>query len=241
MNSIELTKDIILDDLGIFIKSINAIVFSDLHIGYEESLHKSGFLVPKFHFTDMKKRITSLIDKFSAENIIILGDIQHEFTKNSFKVNKQIRSLLDFYSANCKKLYIIKGNHEKVLSLNRLQNHVILDYFNLGKYFFCHGDKLFEDVVEYKKSSTIIIGHQHPSITIFDYTRKESFKCFLQGKYNKKTLIVLPSLNTVTIGIDILSEEIISPFIKDINKFKVYVVGKEIYDFGKVNSLKKKF
>ena len=51
-------------------------------------------------------------------------------------------------------------------------------------------------------------------------------------------MIVLPSINPVTIGTDILKEKFISPFMKtNLDDFEVYISDGEIYNFGKVRHL----
>ncbi|HIH13976.1 MAG TPA: hypothetical protein HA224_01850 [Nanoarchaeota archaeon] len=55
-----------------------------------------------------------------------------------------------------------------------------------------------------------------------------------------KNLIVLPSFNPLKEGVDVLSEKIKSPFIKNLSNFEVFAVaepGKVLY-FGKVKQNK---
>lgn len=236
MKQFQLNKDVVLDELAIFIKSIKTLAFGDLHIGYEESLHKKGFLLPKFHIKEMKDKITVLIKKYKPKKIVILGDIQHDFAKPTFKVRKQIKDVLDFCNSKAE-LVLIKGNHEKTLRLNELLGYKEHYHYLIDNYFFTHGDKLFDKTKDFKSAKNIIIGHQHPSITLYDYSRKESFKVFLSGKYKRKNLIILPSFNLVTIGFDVLNDEVISPYITDMKKMHVYVLGNNILDFGTVKEL----
>lgn len=241
MKEIKLTKDIVLDDLAIYIKSLKAIVFTDLHLGYEESLHSSGFLIPKFHFKDIKDRLKYLFNKYNPKKIIILGDIQHEFKFPKFSVRKQISELLKLCSDQGE-LFLLKGNHEKTLIYDKLQSYKLYIHLKLGNYFFCHGDKLYDKNNDFKKSKIIIIGHQHPSITLHDSTRQEHYKIFIKSKYFGKDLFVLPSFNLLTIGVDILLDNIISPYLKEsINKSQIFIIGTEIYDFGNYTKLKEKF
>ncbi|MEM4244873.1 MAG: phosphoesterase, partial [Candidatus Nanoarchaeia archaeon] len=71
-------------------------------------------------------------------------------------------------------------------------------------------------------------------------SRVELFKCFLKGTGNKITLIVVPSFNLVNEGTDVLREEILSPFLmQDLSKFNVFVVSDKVYDFGKLENLRR--
>ncbi len=239
MKSFNLNKDIVLDDLIIYINSINTLVLGDLHLGYEENLHTEGFLIPKSHFSDMKKKITTAIKKYSPESIVLIGDIKHTFHRDPFKVSKNIKELFDYLSVNCKKLYILKGNHEKLLKSNKLNNYDLLESKKIGDYFFCHGH-IFPENMNLNNVKTIIIGHVHPAIKLCDYSRKESYKCFLYGKFKKYKLLVLPSLNLITRGMDVIENLPNSPFITNMNSMNVFIVGKEILNFGKVSVIQKR-
>jgi metallophosphoesterase superfamily enzyme len=52
--------------------------------------------------------------------------------------------------------------------------------------------------------------------------------------------MVVPSFNPLLEGTDVLKEKILSPFLKEINNFDIYVVGDEgeNFYFGKVRELK---
>ena len=135
------------------------------------------------------------------------------------------------------KVVLLKGNHDTILGpIAKKKNLEVKDYYTAGDVFFCHGHKLMDDKI--KKSKTIIIGHEHPAISIKDDVRMEKYKCFLLGKYKKKDLIVMPSFNFVTEGTDILQEKLLSPFLKKIDDFVAFVVGDKIYNFGYIGKLK---
>lgn len=99
---------------------------------------------------------------------------------------------------------------------------------------------------DFKKSKIIIIGHEHPSIGLQEGNRVEKYKCFLKGKYKDKTLIVMPSMNQLTEGTDVLTERLLSPYLKEknshtnINSFETWIVeGNEVFYFGKLKGLRK--
>jgi uncharacterized protein len=101
-----------------------------------------------------------------------------------------------------------------------------------------HGDRLPTEA-ELEGMGTIIIGHEHPAISIRDGPRMETFKCFLKGKFKSRNLIVQPSFNALVPGTDILKETVLSPLLKQkLGSFEVYAVEDEIYYFGKVKNLK---
>jgi uncharacterized protein len=111
--------------------------------------------------------------------------------------------------------------------------------------FICHGDKILNNE-DFKKSKIIIIGHEHPSIGLQEGNRVEKYKCFLKGKFKDKTLIVMPSMNQLTEGTDVLTERLLSPYLKEkngcknINTFETWIVEQnEVFHFGKLKGLRK--
>ena len=64
-----ITKNIKIIDLGLFLKKENAIIFSDFHIGYDESLNKGGILIPRFQFKDIMDRLKKIIKKINGRQI----------------------------------------------------------------------------------------------------------------------------------------------------------------------------
>ena len=68
--------------------------------------------------------------------------------------------------------------------------------------------------------------------------RIETFKCFIKGKWKGKEIIVTPSFSPIVQGTDILKEKLLSPFLKKVDDFDVFVAGDKIYEFGKVKNLR---
>ena len=89
---------------------------------------------------------------------------------------------------------------------------------------------------------TIIIGHEHPAVSLYQWPRVEKYKAFLVGEWKKKRLIVLPSFNLATEGTDILKEHLLSPFLerKNIPTFEAYIIADKPYYFGKLKNVAKK-
>ena len=56
-----LTKDIEIIDLALYVKKQKILIIADTHIGYEEALNKQGILIPRFHFKELIKRIEKLM------------------------------------------------------------------------------------------------------------------------------------------------------------------------------------
>ncbi len=238
-------------DLALYFNS--TLVISDVHIGYEESLNKQGVLIPRLQFGEMVQKIEKILNPLGKiEKIIVNGDLKHEFGTISEQEWRNTLKFLDLLAKHCNEVILIKGNHDMILGpIARKRNVKIVDYYLIdskrnkknkpnNKMLVTHGDKIpGKDVLQ--QASTIIIGHEHPAITLKDEARVETFKCFLKGKYKGKNLIVLPSFNAIVGGTNIMRDKILSPFLKqNLDDFEVFAVEDKIYDFGKVGKLRKR-
>jgi uncharacterized protein len=241
----QLNKDIQLYGLSLYLVKYKTLVIGDIHIGEEESLNKQGILVPRIYFTHLYEKTKNLIKELNPETIIINGDLKHEFGNIS---ETEWRHTIRFLSLfKDRKVILIQGNHDKILDpIAKHKNLELKEYYIIDNILITHGDKVI-NLDKIKKDQkivikTIIISHEHPAVTINSTNRAETFKCFLIGKYRSKTLIVMPSFNEITEGTNILSEQLLSPYLKSlssIDNFKVIVYGRELYDFGKISFLKK--
>ena len=209
----EITPNIEIIDLGLYLKEQKILIIADLHIGYEESLNKQGILLPRFQFTDLVKRLDRILKKVKPKLIIVNGDLKHEFGQISETEWRQALKILDFLTRKSQ-VILLKGNHDKILGpIAEKRKLEIKEHYFVDDIYICHGNIIPEDS-DFKKAKTIIMGHEHPAIGIREYPRVERFKCFLLGKYKTKKLIVQPSMNLVTEGTDLTTELPLSPFLK---------------------------
>lgn len=235
---VEIINGIEIIDLALYLKKQKILVIADVHIGYEEALNKEGILVPRFQFKEIIKRLENIFSEVKPNFVIINGDLKHEFGTISEQEWRDTLKLLDFLVKNGKKVILIKGNHDTIIGpIAKKRNVDIKDYYLVDDIYITHGDKIpLND--DFKKSKTVIIGHTHPAVSIRSDVRAEKFKCFIKGKWKKKTLIVMPSLNLVTEGSDIQQEKLLSPFLQqNLNDFEIYVLGDKIYNFGKLRNI----
>ena len=250
-------------DLALYFDA--ALVIADVHIGYEEALNKQGVLVPRLQFEEMVKmmeKIFSALEYKKIERIVVNGDLKHEFGTISEQEWRNTLKFIDILAEHCKEVVLIKGNHDNILGpIARKRNVKVLDYLiinslneksnnkkssiikkslkKINKTLIIHGNRVPNKEV-LKDVATIIIGHEHPAISIKEGPRVESYKCFLKGKYKGRNLVVQPSFNSMIEGTDILRDKILSPFLKqNLDNFDVYVVEDKVYGFGKLKGLRK--
>jgi uncharacterized protein len=232
----EIVEGIEIVDLGLFLKKERVLIISDTQIGYEESLNRKGMMIPRFQFSDMMERLDEMVERCGPKKLIINGDIKHEFGDIIRTEWKNVLEMIEHFEKKAK-IILIKGNHDTMLEpIARRKDIALKDHFKLDGIYICHGHKIPTDV-DFKKSKVIIIGHEHPALGLREKGRAEKFKCFLKGSYKDKALIVMPSFNPVTEGTDILSERLLSPFLKDIGNFEAIVCGKEPLSFGTIRNL----
>ena len=224
-------------DLALYLKKHKTLIIADIHIGYEEALNKQGLLVPRFQLKQVIKRLEKILSKAKPETIIINGDVKHEFGKISDQEWRDTLKVLDFLSKHCKKIILTKGNHDTILGpIAKKRNIEIVNSCKIDDLYVIHGHKIPTNI-DFTKSKTIIIGHEHPAAGLRKGQRIELFKCFLLGKWKRKNLIVQPSFNLIVEGTDILKEKLLSPFLTKIDNYNVYIVADKIYKFKKVKDL----
>lgn len=235
----EISKGLEIMDLCLYLKKEKTLVFADVHMGYEEALNKQGVLVPRFQYVETLKRLEKLLKGFEIKKIIINGDLKHEFGTISETEWRHTLGIIDFLFKYCRKIILIKGNHDTILGpIAKKRGLEIKRNYTAGKTMILHGDKIPKGE-KFDSMKRLIIGHEHPAISLHKDGRLEKFKCFLKGKWKKKELIVMPSFNLVTEGNDVLKEKLLSPFLKqDIDNFKVFIVSEGVYGFGTVKDIK---
>ncbi len=239
----KIAKGIRIVDLALYLEEHNSLVLGDVHLGFEEALGKQGILMPRFQYKDTVERLGRIFEKIGKRKlsqVIINGDLKHEFGEISSQEWREILKFIDFILEHSEKIVLVKGNHDIILyPIARKREINVLEYYSLGNIYISHGHVIPKDE-DFRKAKTLIIGNEHPAVTIKGGVRAELFKCFLKGEWNGKQLIVMPSFNLVTIGSDLLREQFLSPFLgKGILGFEVFVVGDKIYWFGKLKDLKK--
>ncbi len=233
----EIYKGIEIVDLGIYIKKNKVLVISDLQIGYEDSLGKEGIFVPKFQYELLKKRLNKIFERVKPNLTIINGDLKHEFGTINDQEWRETLAIIDLIYTHCNKIILIKGNHDLILEpIAKKRNIELVDYYKMDDILILHGHKV---ILEALGSKVIIIGHEHPAVSLKDGIKIEKYKCYLKGKYGKSNIIVMPSLNLLNEGSDVLRGEVLSPFLrKNLGDFEVYIVEDRVYKFGKIKNLK---
>ena len=166
------------------------------------------------------------------------GDLKHDFGTITDQEWRDILKFLDFLLLHAEQIILVKGNHDvKLAPIARKRGIVVVENIAINDKFICHGHQV-PGSGEFEESKIVIVGNEHPAVSLSEGARSELYKCFILGMWEKKKMIVMPSFNQITTGTDILKEEFISPFMKqNLSSFDVFVVGDKTYHFGKVRDL----
>jgi len=239
------------------------LVVGDLHLGFEESLNKSGVFVTREMFSEMILYFNSVFDRLDSKGkkvneIILLGDVKHGFARPERQEWKDVLELFDYFIGKMEeingvgkgKVIIVKGNHDNYLAnLAGKRDVTVLKSYIVGGIGFCHGNKKVEEI-EKEDVRVWVMGHGHPAVRIRDKERKEEkYKCFLVGKYNVKgkgvgnvkKVIIVPSFFDFSEGTDPRESNLCLGWDFDLEKFDVKIVGDdlEVLDFGVLWKLEK--
>lgn len=245
MALVEILPGIAIADLALYLVKENILIVGDVHLGYEEAMRRQGVFLPRFQFKDTiahLEKIFSLLHPQlkgrKLEAVVINGDLKHEFGVITDQEWREILKLIDFLLGHSAQVVIVKGNHDvKLAPIARKRGIVVVEDIAINSKFVSHGHEV-PGSSGFEKSRIVIVGDEHPAVSLRDGARSELYKCFLLGRWKDKKLVVMPSFNQVTIGTDILKEKFISPFMRqDLSKFDVFAVGDKVYHFGKVKDI----
>ncbi len=238
----------ILNESALFIKDKKILVIVDLHIGIESELRERGLQAPS-QTPAMTKRLISLFEKYTPNEIIMLGDIKHNIPSSTIQERADVKHFLENIQSYGT-IHILPGNHDgnisKLLTSNiHLHPSSGFIFENIG---FVHGHRWPDE--EIMQCEQIIIGHTHPTIMLTDRLGYKTFEpCWLRGKFidsklkerypnsSDPNIIVMPAFNLLCGGIAVNKEPIIGPFGKiiDIKNADVYLLDGS--SLGKVKDI----
>jgi len=227
--------------VGVGGKKILAV--GDLHFGFEEFLNRAGVFVLRKMFEEAISYFDRVFEKIGrVEEIVLLGDVKHNFGKIMGQEWGDIFGLLDYLERWCDKVVVIQGNHDKILKpiVKDRKNVELKDFYCVGEFCFLHGDRDFVECWD-KEIKSWVVGHGHPAVKIKERhgAKVEKYKCFLVGKFKGKNVVVMPSFFEGNLGSDVRENELGLTWDLKLGNFQVQVVGEDlgVLDFGKLKEL----
>jgi len=229
---------------ALFISDKKILVISELHLGLEYDLYKSGVKIPSQRIK-FEETIEQLIKSTKAKTLVILGDIKHKVPGSTIREDIEIPKFLENLKQKIK-LILIKGNHD-----DRIEEIIpsgIKIYSSrghkIGKYGFFHGHAWPSKNL--MQCDYLFMGHVHPSIEFKDsFGFRSVLSVWLKGKLNQELIkkkyniektgelnaIVLPTFNNI-LGSAVLNkikkEKHTGPLfvneIFDLNRSKIYLL-----------------
>lgn len=153
---------------AIFCPDYNALIICDLHIGKSAHFRKNGSPIPAGVFLKDLQRLEHLIRYFSAETVLINGDLIHAGNNSEVEFFGRWQAGL-----GPKNWILVKGNHDRLDDkiLNSLILNQIEDLVYLGGIALSHDFLPNLDIPQ-------INGHIHPGIIYRDRIRKLRMPCY---------------------------------------------------------------
>ncbi len=238
----------ILDGLPVlYIKSLSAIVCTDLHLGYEGVAAGRGAFLPKANLRKAKETVAKAVGMRHPDRIIVDGDIKNEFSQVHAEEFNETREFVTFLRSELKlgSITLIKGNHDNFIDRLRVPFGIELHAQEalLNGYLFFHGEALPSS----SEARMLIMGHVHPSIALYGRLgTREKLRCFLRGRmHDGREILVLPAMNYFAEGFSVNMERDIgrlAPVFRemlDIDSMEALCIGEgETLSFGTVGQLR---
>ncbi len=241
MHKIDLGNGLkIFDDYYLLIEKSKVMVIADLHMGYEGVMQNQGIFFPRYQKRIILQRLDKIIKQQKPKEIIINGDLKHEFGKNLRQEWKEIEEILQFLTSKVE-VSVVRGNHDNFLKtiLSRYDIELKMCFERDGM-ILVHGHK----EIEVEKCESLIIGHEHPSLKLRDDVGAViNLPCFLF--HPERNIVVLPAFSPLAMGTDVLqanNEDFLSPILRKIgcDDFKAYAISESvIMDFKRIRDIKK--
>lgn len=242
----QLTEDVEIVEFepALYVKTLDAIVLADIHLGLEWELEEKGVHIPFPTYTPIIRSLRNIFNYRSSRRLIILGDIKNEFGDINPEEWTQVQDFINDVRSLGAEPLLVRGNHDNFVRivLRRLNVEFQDPPLRLGKFFLIHGDKDHELPGE---RGILLMGHEHPVVSIRDSIGvKHRFKSFLYGEHEGVRIIVLPSMNPLTMGTAVNetgSKDLLSPILRRVNVMSFTPIllaqGEWLKAFPKLSSL----
>jgi uncharacterized protein len=246
-------------------KEKGILVVGDLHLGYEESLNRSGILVTRKMFEEMIKYFDSVFEELErreredgkerkVNEVVLLGDVKHGFGKGNKQEWGEVLELFDYFIGKMNKgrgfgdgkIIVVKGNHDNYIVNIAGRRKVDVKYYYVvgdgkNKIAFLHGNRKVEEI-EGKEINKWVMGHGHPAVRLKDEKtgKEEMYKCFLEGRWKGREIVIVPSFVDYKEGTDPREHDMKLAWKFSLNEFDVKIVSEDlkVLEFGALGKLK---
>lgn len=223
----------LLPDRVMFIRSLCSLVVADLHLGIEYAMALKGVYLPAYQFREIKNILSKYLELFKPANLIIVGDLKHEFGQKTWQEHRETLELLESMKRKGIRLVLVRGNHDNFIRGVLERNNVDFrdPVYRINEFLFIHGHKDLPSDINLSGVKYVIMGHEHPAIMFRDDVGgRDKFPVFLLGYLPERKnvkLVVLPALSPLATGVEVnVSEpsEFLSPILRHANIGSFYAI-----------------
>ena len=204
---------------AIYLEGEELLCVADLHLGYTWAHRYQGQMLPVNTPERLLERLLELCDAYHPRRFVFLGDIVHQAVPVS-AIKNDFHELVSTLKGRCG-VHLILGNHDRnlrELAGTEVEFHQTVQ---AGNYLLLHGN----DDIRKKGTSVILMGHEHPAISLGDGVRSQKFPCFLISE----KLLILPAFSLWAAGSDFRYHPFMSPLARSAKFEKaVAILGQKL-------------
>jgi putative SbcD/Mre11-related phosphoesterase len=186
---------------AVYLQREQILAVADLHLGYTWAHRYNGQLLPVHTPDDVVARLADLCSQYKPGRLAILGDIVHQAVPVD-EVRQEISSLFETLGKFCA-LDLILGNHDRDLEKFAGRSDLkFLSYLETENLFLTHGNGRALSPA----GKRIVMGHEHPAISLGDGIKSARFPCFVEGE----NVLLLPAFSHWSAGTNVRAGRFLS-------------------------------
>ena len=204
---------------AVWLAEPRVLIVADLHLGYAWAHRADGQLLPISAREDTTERLLALLNRYPAQEMILLGDILHRAV-DSPALYTELR-WLTLNVGERTRLRLIGGNHDRNLASTLAAAGLAMEVdesITVGPHLLLHGDGRNESMATNRlrdctqRGGRVVLGHEHPSIILSDgVASRAKCPCFLAGP----GILVLPAFSVWAAGSPIQEGNFMSPYARN--------------------------
>ncbi|GAA4455609.1 ligase-associated DNA damage response endonuclease PdeM [Rurimicrobium arvi] len=184
----------LLPEKAIYIPHMKALAIADVHLGKARHFRREGLPMPLSAQDNDYERLAALIDKYSPQQVLFLGDLFHStFNRDwdSFRALIERHQHLNFV--------LLRGNHDIIdQQLFETLGIEVLDALSEGIFLFTH-----KPATNIPEGFINLCGHLHPGVVLNGPARQRvRLACF----YRQGAHFILPAFGSLT-GLAIMEQK----------------------------------
>ena len=169
-----------------------------------------------------------IIERYQPREFVILGDLKHEFSKNLKQEWSEVQKLIGMLQERGR-VVVIKGNHDNYLATIASKIGIeLVEQYELDGVTFSHGHLPTD-------SRPLVIGHEHPSIRLFDSVGAfVKMPCYIH--LPQERILIVPAFSPLVSGTDFTGADantVMSPVLRSSNLANAIAYG--ISEIGLMN------